>query len=254
MPASQTPLIPLGDDDRGHAALRHSPWRKRLSLSSALDGAEHFLERAGFDRGPWLAVALAAGIAAWFALPGPTAWVAAGLLAIIVALGGLAAWRGEHGRARLLQSTMALALIFALGLGLVWTRSEMVGTPAIDRPMTGVFEGRVLQRIEQPAEERVRLVMAMRELETGRAIKVRVNVPLEFDRPALGEGAVLRFQARLMPPAPPMLPGAYNFSRSAWFEGLAATGSVQDVPAVIEPAATAARLAVRTRTRCAMRG
>lgn len=236
MATSQTPLIPLGDDDPGNAAMRHSPWRKRLSLSSALDAAEHFLDRAGFDRGPWLAVALAAGIAAWFALPGLAAWVAAGLLAIIAALGALAAWRGEHGRARLLQSIMALSLIFALGLGLVWTRSEMVGTPAIDRPLTGVFEGRVLQRIEQPAEDRVRLVIAMREPDTGRAIKVRVNVPLEFDRPALGEGALLRFQARLMPPAPPMLPGAYNFARSAWFDGLAATGSVQRELEVIEPA------------------
>lgn len=236
MATSQTPLIPLGDDDHGHAALRHSPWRKRLSLSSALDGAEHFLDRAGFDRGPWLAVALATGIAAWFALPGPVAWVAAFGLAVIMALGALAAWRGNHDRARLLQSIMAVALVFALGLGLVWTRSAMVGTPAIERPLTGVFEGRVLQRIEQPAEDRVRLVMAMREPETDRAIKVRVNVPLEFDRPALGEGAILRFQARLMPPAPPMLPGAYNFARTAWFDGLAATGSIQREPEVIEPA------------------
>jgi len=29
-----------------------------------------------------------------------------------------------------------------------------------------------------------------------------------------------------MPPAPPMLPEGYNFARTAWFEGLAATGSV----------------------------
>ncbi|MEO5707424.1 MAG: ComEC/Rec2 family competence protein [Alteraurantiacibacter sp.] len=212
-------------------------------MSSALDGAEHFLDRAGFDRGPWLTVALAGGIAAWFALSGPAAWVAALGLAVIAALGALAALRGNDNRARLLQAALAVPLVFALGLGLVWTRSEIVGTPAIERPLSGTFEGRVLQRIEQPAQERVRLVLAMREPETGRAIKVRVNVPLEFDRAALGEGALLRFQARLMPPAPPMLPGAYNFARTAWFDGLAATGSVQREPEVIEPAGRAPLLA-----------
>ncbi len=38
-----------------------------------------------------------------------------------------------------------------------------------------------------------------------------------------------------MPPSPPMLPGGYDFARSAWFEGLAATGSAQGAIAVIEP-------------------
>ncbi len=181
-------------------------------------------------------MALAGGIAAWFALSGPVVWVVALAVALLAALGAVAAWRGVAGRARLQQSVIALSLVFALGLGLIWVRSEMVGTAAIERPLSGTFEGRVLQRIEQPAEDRVRLVLAMREPDTGRAVKVRVNVPLEFDTPALGEGAVLRFQARLMPPAPPMLPGAYNFARSTWFEGLAATGSLQRATEVIEPA------------------
>ena len=38
-----------------------------------------------------------------------------------------------------------------------------------------------------------------------------------------------------MPPAPPMLPGGYEFARAAWFEGLAATGSAQDDVSVVEP-------------------
>lgn len=234
MATGPAPLIPMGGEVPDYAALRHSPWRNRWSLSSALDGADHFLEQAGFDRGPWLAVALAAGIAAWFALPGPLAWVIALSGALVAALAAIAAWRGNHARARLQQAVSVLALVFAAGLALVWLRSELVGVPPIERPLSGTFQGRILQRIEQPAEERLRLVMAMREPESGRAIKVRVNVPLEHAVPGLGEGAVVRFQARLMPPAPPMLPGAYNFARSAWFEGLAATGSLQRAPQVVE--------------------
>lgn len=234
MATGPAPLIPMGGEEPDYAAMRHSPWRNRWSLSSALDAADHFLEQAGFDRGPWLAVALAAGIGAWFALPGQLAWVIALAAALVAALGAVAAWRGEDTRARLQQAVTVLALVFAAGLSLVWLRSEMVGVPAIERPLSGAFEGRILQRIEQPAEERLRLVLAMREPETGRAIKVRVNVPLEHAVDGLGEGALVRFQARLMPPAPPMLPGAYNFARSAWFDGLAATGSLQRAPEVLE--------------------
>jgi competence protein ComEC len=36
---------------------------------------------------------------------------------------------------------------------------------------------------------------------------------------------VIRFEARLMPPAPPIFPGAYNFARTAWFAGLSASGT-----------------------------
>ncbi len=50
----------------------------------------------------------------------------------------------------------------------------------------------------------------------------------------MGEGALVELQARLMPPAPPMLPGGYDFARTAWFEGFAATGSVQGDVRVVE--------------------
>jgi competence protein ComEC len=118
-----------------------------------------------------------------------------------------------------------------------------VGAEPLERPLSSVIEGRVLERIEQPAEQRVRLVLAVREPGSGRAVKVRVNVPLERDRPELTEGARIRLQTRLMPPAPPMLPGGYDFARAAWFEGLVATGSVQGELEVLEPGGGAAPLA-----------
>ncbi|WP_235913014.1 hypothetical protein [Croceibacterium salegens] len=74
MTTRDAPLVPLGEE-RGDAALQQTPWRKRVRLSSFLDGADEFLARAAFDRGPWLAVALGAGIAAWLALPSPAWWV-----------------------------------------------------------------------------------------------------------------------------------------------------------------------------------
>jgi competence protein ComEC len=46
-----------------------------------------------------------------------------------------------------------------------------------------------------------------------------------------------------MPPAPPMLPGGYDFARSAWFQGLAATGSLQGDIVVLQPGEGGAPLA-----------
>ena len=219
------PLVPLGED-AGDAALQQTPWRMRGRLSSYLDRAEGFLERAAFDRGPWLAVALAAGIAAWFALPNAGWWVAAIATGLLLALGGVALWRGDERRNHLMLAAGALGLVFAFGTALIWARSATVGAEPMARPLSTMVEGRVLERIEQPADDRTRLVLATRDRE-GRAMRVRVNVPLEQDDPAFREGAVVRMQARLMPPAPPMLPGGYDFARAAWFEGFAATGSAQ---------------------------
>lgn len=226
----------MGDGSAEANAALQRPWRKRWRLSSIGDGFERFLASAGFDRGPWLAVALAGGIAAWFVLPSAWQWSAAIGAAMLCAIGALAIWRDRDERAHLLAAAVALALAFALGVGLVWARSEIVGAEPLERPAAQMLTGRVLEREEQPAQDRVRLVLAIRDSSTGEARKIRVNLPVEQDRAEIGEGAVVRLRARLMPPAPPMLPGAYNFARRAWFEGYAATGSVMGEVEVVDAA------------------
>jgi competence protein ComEC len=227
-----------GDD--AVAALQHPHWRKRVRLSSMVDfgvaRADRFLAEAGFDRAPWLAVALVAGIACWFAGPGPGWWVAAIAGGLLLASGAAAMWRGRDDRFHLLAACTALGLVFAGGVTLIWLRSEAVGTPALSRPVAGPLSGRIVERSEQPAEDRVRLVLATRERETGRAVKVRVNLPLEDDAAQLVEGALIRLDARLMPPASPMVPGGYDFARTAWFQGLAATGAASGPVTVLQPA------------------
>jgi competence protein ComEC len=234
-------LVPLGEEP-GDVALQQTPWRNRVRLSSAADDAESFLGRAGFDRGPWLAIALTAGVGAWFALPGAGWWVTALAAGLIAALGALAIWRGDARRVNLLFAGIGLGLAFAAGVALIWARSEMVGAPPIERAASMTLTGTVLERIEQPADQRIRLVLATRDA-AGKPIKVRVNVPLEHDDAALREGAVVRLKARLMPPAAPMLPGGYDFARAAWFLGYAATGSVQGPVTVVAQAQSAPLLA-----------
>jgi competence protein ComEC len=231
-----------GSETPEGAALQHGPWRRRNRLSSGCDALERFLGIAGFDRAPWLAVAFAAGIVAWFALANPAQWlalVAAGFGVAALAAAGMSAV-GRFPFLRLALIVVPAAV--ALGCLTVWAKSALVGVPAIERPMVGELTGKVLGREDQPAEDRVRLLLATREPETNRPIVVRINVPTKAASAQLAEGAVVRLRARLMPPSPPMLPGGYDFARAAWFAGISATGSALGAPTLVAPSSQSASL------------
>ncbi len=175
----------------------------------------------------WLPVALGSGIAAWFVLPDATAWRATLLLLVATGLAALAAGRGGRA-ARAIAIGMLAA---ALGLALLWMRSDSVSAPVLGRPTVASFAATV-ERVEPlAARELVRLTLRPIGSATdgrGEAFdlprRVRVNL-VEADAPkGLGEGAVLRLRARLMPPPLPAVPGAYDFARVAWFAGIGATG------------------------------
>lgn len=198
-------------------------------MSSGLRGllahAEQFLAYAGFERAPWLAVFFAAGIVLWFSLDNLWQWL--GLIAACLC-GALAAFgllRSDGGYPFLRMAIFASLLALAAGCLTVWTKSSLVGVPGIAGPAIANLSGEVLEREEQPAQDRVRLVLAAVDPVSGRQMRIRVNVARQYDRPEADEGALVRVRARLMPPAPPMVPGSYDFARAAWFEGIGATGS-----------------------------
>jgi len=207
-------------------------------LSSMVGAVERFLAQAGFDRAPWLAVAFGAGISAWFVLPGRSLWAAFIVGALLIALAAIVSRPARETRYPYLrQAVAAVALALAAGAGLIWFKSAMVGTPGIARPVTGQFTGLVLSREERVAEQRVRLIVAIRDpAGADRVIKVRIVVPATKDNPLAAEGARVSVRARLMPPAHPMVPGGYDFARTAWFQGLAATGSALAPPQVLAAA------------------
>ena len=231
-----TPPIPFGDQSGGANAAVQRPWRmldgKSISrqahrfLRSLIDHVDRWLGTSGFDRGPWLAVFFASGIGLWFILRDPMQWSAAILLSLFAAGAAALAWRSNDDRANVRLAMSAAAVALAFGIAVVWCRSELVGAEPIDRPALMQLDARILDREEQPAQQRVRLVLAARDLDAGRPIKVRVNVPTDKDLSVLEEGARISLRARLMPPSPPLLPGAYDFARRAWFDGLAATGTL----------------------------
>ena len=205
-------------------------------LSRPFNAVERFLDRAGFDRAPWLAVGFGSGIGLWFALDNRWEWLALLAICLGVALAA-AVFMSASGRYPYLRLAIAgMALMVAAGCATVWTKSAVVGTPPISHAMVPLIVARVLDRFDEPAEGRVRLVLATREPRTDRVIRVRVNMPAAADQPGLVEGAVVQLRARLMPPSPPKLPGSYDFARAAWFAGISATGSVIGSPRIVTPA------------------
>ncbi|WP_200911051.1 ComEC/Rec2 family competence protein [Sphingomonas sp. Leaf25] len=180
----------------------------------------------------WLPVALGGGIAAWFLLPDAAGWGGFLFAAAAVALAGLALpWSSRAGRVLLWGGVLAM-----LGCALVWWRAERVATPVLARPAIVALTAKV-ERVEPlPARELVRLTL--RTDDPGLPPRVRVNVAQRDLPPEVTPGAVVALRARLMPPADAAVPGAYDFRRVAWFQGIGATGRGFAPIAVLQPGET----------------
>lgn len=185
---------------------------------------------------------LGAGIALWFVLPDAAAWRAAILVALGTALACAAI--GRHGRAA--RSIGIAALAIALGIGLIWWRAVHVAHPVLSRPTIATFLARV-ERVEPLAARglvRLRLapIAAIPRAETATRPPLplprhlRVNLA-DADVPdGLAPGATISLSARLLPPPEPAVPGAYDYARSAWFDGIGATGRGFAPVRVVTPA------------------
>ncbi len=184
---------------------------------------------------------LGGGIAAWFFLRDSADWQIAILISLTIALGCAAA--GRHGRAA--RSIGVAALTVAVGIGLIWWRSDRVTHAVLLRPTIATFVARV-ERIEPlPARELVRLRLAPLAVvprDDGRdrplpalPRHLRINLATADVPVGLASGAVLRLSARLMPPPEPAVPGAYDYARTAWFDGIGATGRGFAPVTVVEP-------------------
>ncbi len=167
----------------------------------------------------WVPVALGCGIAAWYNLANSAWW-----LAFISMCGGIALLAVVAGRnTRAGKALFWFTLLAAIGCALIWLRSWSVAAPVLERPIVTTFNAEI-ERVEPVlARDMVRLTLRTSE-NSGLPPRVRVNVPIEKADADLQDGALIQLRARLMPPAMPALPGAYDFSERAWFQGLGATG------------------------------
>jgi competence protein ComEC len=225
--ASSAALAP----STGFGPLQTAGWRPRAPV-------ERWLEAERDQLPLWLPVALGAGVAAWFALPTRIEWLATIAAALAIACIGLAAWRG--GRAGVAVAIGGVSV--ALGVALGWSSAERARAPVLGRPVVATILGTVERVQSLPARDLERVTVRPTSLtdNRGQAVadaptRVRVNIAAA-DMPAgLTAGASVRLRARLMPPAAPAVPGAYDFGRVAWFAGLGATGRAFAPVTVVAP-------------------
>jgi competence protein ComEC len=206
-----------------------APSMGNLRLQTSMSGfadlvigkLEHWLELERDQLPLWLPVLLGAGVAAWFVLPTQMHW--AGLLVAMFALFIVGALVG--GRRRLGFAIMMSAVAVSIGCSLVWWRANAATSAALSRPLMATFSATVA-RIEQRGNDKgIRLLLAPIN-SAGLPMRVRVSAKPDELPIGLRVGEIVQMRARLMPPAEAMVPGAYDFARVAWFQGLGATGKV----------------------------
>ena len=193
--------------------------------------AERWLEKEREQVPLWVPVALGIGIAAWFALPNRMAWLAFCCGALALACLGLLLPDG----ARLRRMMVAGGILACMGCVLIWGKAVIVGEPPLARATFVEVTGEVLSVRAVPARQMARVMLRPVGAPTLPGT-IRVNVS-ERDVPdGLGRGAVIRFRVRLMPPAPPSVPGGYDFAARAYFQGIGATGKALRPVDVVKPA------------------
>ncbi len=173
----------------------------------------------------WIPVLVGLGASVYLALPAePSA-----ILPIVV-LAGLGAM-GWVGRANPWTLLLAAFLgCIALGFGAATLRAHLVATPVLAKRLASTqVEGRLLAVESRPGNV-VRLTLgnpviaAATPASTPRRVRITLRQGDASSAPLLAAGMRVRLRATLMPPPPPAVPGAYDFGRDLWFQGIGATG------------------------------
>ncbi|WP_299442307.1 ComEC/Rec2 family competence protein [uncultured Rhodospira sp.] len=199
----------------------------------------------------WLPVALALGIAAYFALPQEPPRLAgaglAGACLLLVLVARRAAW----------VTALLMALVAGtVGFVVAQERAHAVAAPVLTERL-GPIEtaGRVVLVEARPRGHRVTLADVTLRGRPPAQTPARVRVT-QMRGPPPVPGAWVSTRAILSPPPRPAAPGAYQFPRRAWFERLGAVGfAVGDwAPRDLVPAPTLGQrlAAVRERVRLAV--
>lgn len=178
----------------------------------------------------WLPVAFGVGIAAQLGLDVPPPPLAVALLVagpLVLAVLAPSGW---------LRLGAVALVVGGLGLGAGALRSALVAAPVLAAPVTALVEGRV-REVTQSVRGLPRLTLEAVTIYgiAPEATPRRVRVTLRRPAEGAGPGAWVSVLADLAPPGGPVAPGAFDFRRSAWFDGLGAIGTARGKVAPIAP-------------------
>ncbi|MDP2618807.1 MAG: ComEC/Rec2 family competence protein [Hyphomicrobiales bacterium] len=176
----------------------------------------------------WTPVLLAAGVAVYFALPREPSLAALGGLALLLAA---CAWRARA-QALLFLGLASLGL-FAAGMGLAKLRADMVAAPVLGETLVSALITGWVETAEARRDGRLRLQLRVAGIsrldpeETPRRVLVSLRQGVSA---AFAPGDAVRLRAFVQPPPPAPAPGAYDFARTAYFEGIGGVGVAHGTP------------------------
>ena len=171
----------------------------------------------------WIPVGLAIGVGGYFSLQAePLLWTG------IVALGFMAALLAPFYRNKAVVLLWLPFFLVSLGFTAAQWRTWSVAAPVLEyKTYTLVLRGRVAELDELP--QGFRFVLDRVQYESGKRLSqnhmpsaVRITSKMNVPPPIVGD--VVQVKAVLLPLSPPVAPGAYDFQRKAFFDGLGATG------------------------------
>lgn len=195
----------------------------------------------------WAPVAFGGGAAAYFALAAEPLPLVAAVGLVFAGLIVLAVQRWSPHRA---LTVAGLLLAFGLAGGsAAKLRTEAVRAPImpVGAPILSI-EAYVLD-VASPGRGGQRLLLAPIRIGSlpPEATPIRARLTLQEGDLPPAPGTAIRVRGMLNPPPPPASPGAYDFARDAFFEGVGAVGFALTEPREIEARPPPRQLALQMR-------
>jgi len=181
----------------------------------------------------WTPVAFGVGAALYLGVhTEPPLWPC--VVAAAVAIAGAVAV-GRWGRTRTLAILASLVAVMVCGFCAGKLRTDIAAAPIVPAGIGVVpMDGWVVD-VATPSEHGERLLIAptwIAGLSPARTPK-RVRIVVK-PGDVLGPGSPIHVMALLDPPPGPAAPGAYDFARDAWFDGLGGVGVALKPPQIID--------------------
>ncbi len=173
----------------------------------------------------WTPVAFGAGAATYLTLKTEPSLLMAGLAALLACVATLSIRRLSP--SRLLLTVSGLAATACVGFLIAKLHSDTVAAPIAPTGVR-VIEGFVVD-VESPSARGPRLLIApvsISDITAERTpVRIRIVTPVAGGPESTPTpGSAIRMLTLLDPPPGPAAPGAYDFARDAWFEGVGGVG------------------------------
>jgi competence protein ComEC len=179
----------------------------------------------------WLPVFLSFGIAFYFAiLSEPPLWT--GIAAFLISAFIIYLVRNRP----VARVFSMFAFLVAAGFLAAQLRADLVHTPLLYKKLEPVMVTGTVEVMEKLAEGKgSRVILVRPEIERLAPEKTPRKVRISIRRDEnIALGRRIRVLVSLSPPSPPIMPGAFDFQRHMYFQGIGALGFAYRAPEILE--------------------